>query len=213
MSSKIVLLEDEQILGSLLSEWIESQPEMELVGAYTTGAGFVDAAPTWVNQVDVMLVDVGLPDGDGIDLAVKVAKTAGRNIPLVVLSGKAHVEDVARVQKQYSGGWSFITKGANGLKHLRSAIEAARAGMVMIDPHIQAAAAVPEVVATLTEQERGILASIAMGRSNQAIANEHFLSVKSVERVISSIYDKLGVNHDTKSTNPRVSVTLRYLGL
>lgn len=213
MTTRVVLLEDEQILESLLSEWVGSETGLELAGAYTTGSSFVEAAREWGKDVSVMVIDVRLPDGDGIDVAAKVAESAGRQIPIVVLTGHADMNDVARVQKLWTGGWAFVSKGAAGLRHLRGAIDAAASGMVMIDPTIQSAATVPEVIAALTVQERAILASIAMGRANQAIADEHFLSLKSVERIIGSIYEKLGVNSDTKSTNPRVSVTLKYLGL
>lgn len=213
MSTRVVLLEDEKMLESLLSEWVTQQSDMELCRAFTSGQEFLETALTWAPVTDVMIIDIRLPDGDGIDLAAEACRVTGRQIPVVVLSGRAHLEDVARMRDNSDSGWSFITKGSNGLRHLRSAMDAALTGMVMIDPHVRNSVSVPAAVASLTDQERAILGSVAMGHSNLVIAQQHFLSVKSVERIISSIYEKFGVNSNTKAANPRVLVTLRYLGL
>lgn len=212
-TKKVVLVENEQMLGSLLGEWIMSQPGLELSASFTNGADFAGTSSLWSVDVDVMVLEIDLPDGDGINLAAQVCRDAGRHIPLVVLAGRPNPEDVNRLHGHFRGGWSIITKCANGPRQLASAIEAATNGMVTIDPLIRESSAVPAALAVLTDQERAILGSLAVGKSNQAIAEEHFLSVKSVERVISAVYDKLGVNNNTKLVNPRVAVVLKYLGL
>ncbi|MFZ9518566.1 MAG: response regulator transcription factor, partial [Ilumatobacteraceae bacterium] len=70
-----------------------------------------------------------------------------------------------------------------------------------------------EVDQLLSEPERDILKRVAEGKSNKTIAGELFTSEKTVERHLSSTYAKLNLEGRSKSLNPRVVASLRYLGL
>jgi DNA-binding NarL/FixJ family response regulator len=208
----VVLLEDELMMGELLQEWICSQPDLEFVSAHHSVTDFHKHAPSWVQRVGLVATDMRLPDGDGLDAVLSLFSDQKRTIPTVVFSGKADMSDIQRLQEQMPSGWSFLSKSGTSLKKFRQAIDAAVNGLVMIDPLIQSASS-NDVLKRITQQEAEVLRCVAGGQSNISIAETQFMSVKSVERILTHIYEKLRVAGDAKETNPRVTASLIYLGL
>ncbi len=106
----------------------------------------------------------------------------------------------------------MLVKGSNGLANLEHAIQAVRQGLVMVDPQLRQSTDTiggPQ----LTDQERDVMKHVAMGGSNATVANAVYMSEKSVERVLHSVYKKYGLEGTSKRDNPRVRATLMYLGL
>lgn len=209
---RLVLLEDEDLLRSLLSDWIDHQDGLTLVGAYRSCALFLADAPSLADDVDVILTDVYLGDGDGVSTAADLVKSTARNIGIVVISGRPTSDLFQRLSTELSGGWAFLLKNSNGLANLSQAIHAVRNGMVMVDPNL------PRMnpsagAAGLTDQEQAVMERVADGKSNSTIAKEIFMSEKSVERILSSVYQKYGVEGSSKTLNPRVRATLQFRGL
>lgn len=210
----IVLLEDSAIIRQVLVEFIDRQPDLEVVAQFNKCAEFVSSAASWVGRAGVAVVDISLPDGDGIDAWKAVCQGAGRHVPVVVFSGKANVDDVRRVQDEAAGGVGILSKdGAASLATVRQAIDSVRAGLMMVDPSIRSVAKSSAVAGLLTDQEFEVLGCIAAGASNQAIHERMYISVKRVEGLVTSIYDKLGLHNPSAGGNPRVLATLMYLGL
>jgi DNA-binding NarL/FixJ family response regulator len=209
-----VLLEDSAFLRDVISEWVVRQPDLELVGSYGSCREIEAASAEWRDVVALIIVDLGLPDGDGIDTWRTLCAAAGRAIPVLVFSGRASLDDVRRVQAGAKTGIAVLSKdSAVSIQTVRQGIDAALAGMMMVDPSIAARHMSAAVRDRLNDQELSVLACIAEGLSNQAIHERLFTSVKRIEALVTTIYDKLGLGRSTGDQNPRVVATLMFLGL
>jgi DNA-binding NarL/FixJ family response regulator len=208
----LVIVEDEHLLGDLLGEWAAAQPDLHLVGVYRSIAEARRELPG--RAVDVMVVDLNLPDGNGLDLAADLSAGrlgAGRPRGVVVLSGEARVDLVAELPTRLNCSWGYLLKSTNTSRRLRQAIDAVVAGLVMIDPELHRHGAPNDpALSTLTDSERDVVTALASGLSNKAIADEVHVSVKTVERILSTIYAKLGIDARDESMNPRVQAVLRW---
>jgi DNA-binding NarL/FixJ family response regulator len=212
-NTRVVLLEDEDLLRGLLSEWLGSQDDLEVVGSYRTIVDFETAVLSGQVSVDLVVADLVLPDGDGLDASVKAMEQVGHHIPLVVISGRPTSGLFDRLSKDLNGGWAFLLKDSNGLASLRRAVDAVRDGLVMVDPNLKTLFANNGRNAQLTPQETQIMALVSEGMSNSGIAAKIFMSEKTVERVLSNLYLKYGLARTSKIENPRVRATLIFRGL
>lgn len=207
--TRIVLLEDEDLLRGLLSEWLSAQEDLEVVGSYRTVADFSSE----IVDPDLVVADLVLPDGDGLDASLKVMEQVGHHIPLVVISGRPTSGLFDRLSKELNVGWAFLLKDSNGLASLRRAVDAVRDGLVMVDPNLKTLFASNGRNAQLTPQESQIMGLVSEGMSNSGIAAKIFMSEKTVERVLSNLYLKYGLARTSKVENPRVRATLIFRGL
>lgn len=212
-SIKIVLLEDEDLLRGLLSEWLNSQADIEVLDSFRTLQSFNANRSTTVQRASVIIADIVLPDGDGLDAALSVLEANNFSQGLVVISGKPSSDLFDRLSNQLNGGWAFLLKNSNGLSNLRQAIAAVQSGLVMVDPNLKSMFMRGGKDLALSAQERSIMERVAEGKSNAIIAKEIFASEKTVERVLSAIYSKYGLVGTSKIENPRVRATLIFRGL
>jgi DNA-binding NarL/FixJ family response regulator len=210
---KIVLLEDEDLLRSLLGEWLNDQDKLSVVGNYECVADFRQALISDGLVADVLIVDLLLPDGDGLTAALEAISHVGHHIPVVVISGKPTAGLFDRLSQELNGGWAFLLKDSNGLSSLRRAIDAVQDGLVMVDPQLKSLFSHAGRNAALTTQESQIMELVSDGLSNSAVAGKIFVSEKTVERVLSNLYIKYGLARSSKNENPRVRATLIYRGL
>lgn len=212
-SIKTVLLEDEDLLRGLLSEWLNSQSDIEVLDSFRSIQSFNASKSTTVQQADVIIADIVLPDGDGLEAALKVLEGNNFSQGLVVISGRPTSDLFDRLSNQLNGGWAFLLKNSNGLSNLRQAISAVQSGLVMVDPNLKSMFQRGGQNLALTDQERSVMERVAEGKSNAVIAKETFASEKTVERVLSSIYSKYALVGTSKVENPRVRATLIFRGL
>lgn len=213
--TRVAIIEDEPLLGDLLGSWVTHQPDLELVGVYGSRRDAQNAISTRV--VDVMVVDLNLPDGDGVDLASDATDgRLGGSRPrgIVILSGEARPELVAQLPTRFDVAWAYLLKSSNTTTRLRQAIDAVMSDLVMIDPELRRGRTGTDAhLAALTVSERQVLELVATGRSNRAIADELHLSVKTVERMLTTIYTKLGIDGRDDGVNPRVKAALRFVNV
>lgn len=209
----VALLEDEDLLRGLLTDWINGQENLEVVGSFRTIAELRSELIDSSKSVDLLVVDLALPDGDGLDIVLEVVKHHGRDIPVVVMSGKPTSGLFDRLSRDLNGGWAFLLKDSNGLASFRKAIDAALDGLVMVDPNLKSLFANTGRNAVLTPQESQVMALVSEGMSNSGIAAKIFVSEKTIERVLSNLYLKYGLAKTSKTENPRVRATLIYRGL
>lgn len=210
---KTVLLEDEDLLRGLLSEWLSSQPDIEVLDSFRSIEAFNSSSQTSVSKANVIIADIVLPDGDGLDAAFKALENNNSGQGLVVISGRPTSDLFDRLSSRLNGGWAFLLKNSNGLANLRQAISAVQSGLVMVDPNLKTMFTRAGQNLSLTDQERSVMERVAEGKSNAVIASEIFASEKTVERVLSSIYSKYGLVGTSKIENPRVRATLIFRGL
>lgn len=207
----IAIVEDEYLLADLLGEWVSSQADLHLVGAFRSVAEARDGLVG--RSLDVMVVDMELPDGSGVDLAVDAAsgELGQRPQGVVILSGLARPDLVSELPQRIDATWAYLLKSTNTTRRLRHAIDAVMSGLVMIDPELHRLGDdISPRLTNLTEFERDVLAAMAAGYSNRAIADTVHVSVKTVERVLSSIYSKLGIDARDEASNPRVQAVLLF---
>ena len=210
---KTVLLEDEDLLRGLLSEWLNSQPDIEVLDSFRSIQTFNASSNLTVKNANVIIADIVLPDGDGLDAAFKALENNNSGQGLVVISGRPTSDLFDRLSSRLNGGWAFLLKNSNGLANLRQAISAVQSGLVMVDPNLKTMFTRAGQNLSLTDQERIVMERVAEGKSNAVIASEIFASEKTVERVLSSIYSKYGLVGTSKIENPRVRATLIFRGL
>ena len=212
-TTQVAILEDEDMLRGLLSEWLESQPNTHVVDQFRSVEAFNHAMTTSLPTANLLICDVQLPDGDGITAALGALKVLDPKPGLIVISGRPTADLFARLSENIDGGWAFLLKNYNGLANLAQAISAVRSGLVMVDPNLKTIFNKNDRNILLTDQERSVMERVARGLSNAVIAGEIFASEKTVERLLTSIYGKYGLVGTSKLENPRVRATLIYRGL
>jgi DNA-binding NarL/FixJ family response regulator len=111
-------------------------------------------------------------------------------------------------------GWSYLLKrSVRDVESLLRAIEGAASGLMMIDPHLVAGRRARDGsrLAKLTPRQREILALVAQGYTNAAIAQELVVAPKTVEKQLNLLYQELGVDRGSSALHPRVKAVLLYL--
>jgi DNA-binding NarL/FixJ family response regulator len=168
---------------------------------------------------DVVLTDIRMPP-TRTDEGLQIAQLCRRAVPpvgVLLLSQYANAGYVRALLAHGSEGRGYLLKERVGdLEELLEAIEAVAAGGSAIDPKVveslvagRTRAGSPELAA-LTPRERDVLAAIAEGRTNAAIATTLYLSPKAVEKHINAIFAKLGLTGDLHH-HPRVQAALMFL--
>jgi DNA-binding NarL/FixJ family response regulator len=215
---RVVIVEDSGLVRGLLVE-VLTRHGVEVVGE----AESRDEAITVVGatQPDVAVLDIRLPPGfadDGLQ-AARIIRSRWPQVGLLVLSHYLESVYAERLLAEVSGRVGYLVKDrVQDDESLLDAIRRVAAGDVVIDPEL-----VRQVMQRkrrhnpleeLTDTERAALALMAEGYSNAAIAERLFCSVKTVEKRIGAVSDKLGLlgqGRDRGEVNMRVLATLTYL--
>jgi DNA-binding NarL/FixJ family response regulator len=196
-SIRILLADDHAILRHGLRAMLDSTPEFEVVGEATTGEEAI--ARSAELRPDVILMDIQMPDLNGIEATRRVVET-DPDAGVVVLTMFRDDDSVFAAMR--AGARGYVLKDAGGDEVLR-VVRAVANGEAYFGPEISKRllsffsaprpAAPSEVFPELTAREREILNLIAGGRSNAEITQKLFLSPKTVRNHISNIFTKLRV--------------------
>lgn len=210
---QFVIVEDDDLLGDLLSQWLTREFAGCHVDRFLNATTFRTSLNAVAKSVDVVIADVRLRDGDGVELVAELRTAAQRTVSAVIISGRPTPDLFNRISDTLNTGWSFLLKQTSGMNNLRQAISVAQSGLVMVDPNLRSSVGTSSLTVLLTEAEQQVLRRVAEGKSNKSIAEEIFTSEKTIERHLSSVYQKLELDGKSKFMNPRVVASLRYLGL
>jgi DNA-binding NarL/FixJ family response regulator len=207
---RVVIVEDEALFRDLLRVALAQQPGIEVIAALSDSASAL--ATTLDLRPDVVLLDIelGAPP-NGVEVARRLREVQP-GLGVVILSNHGAPEFVASLPLG-ACGWSYLLKKSVGdLAALRRAIEGAAAGMITLDPQIveQVSQRQEGRLAALTPRKREILALIAEGRSNAAIAKRLMVTERTVENQISLLYRTLRIARG-QDVHARVRAVLLYL--
>jgi len=190
-----VIADDHPLFRDGLRAMFESEPDIELVGEAATGLEAVSLAGQLLP--DVALMDIQMPDLDGIEATRRVIAASPNTRVLVVTMFEDHDSILAAMR---AGARGYVVKGVRSADAIR-AIRAVAAGDAIFSPAIASRllsmlaeaspAARPAVFPELTERERQTLELIAQGHKNAVIAERLHLSPKTVRNYVTNIFDKL----------------------
>ncbi len=201
MTIRVFLLDDHEVVRRGVRELLEAQDDFEVVGeAATAEEGLSRIPPT---QPDVAIVDMRLPDGNGVEVCRDVRSRDSR-IQCLILTSFA--DDEALFDSIMAGAAGYLLKQIKGTD-LVDAIRRVASGQSLLDPEITARVLErlrtgpeeDERLARLTEQERKILDLIAEGLTNRQIAERIFLAEKTVKNYVSNLLAKLGMERRTEA--------------
>ena len=191
---RILIVDDHPLFRKGVGALIGVQPDMELVGAADGMQAAIEQALSL--QPDVVLMDLQLPDGSGIQATRAIIADSPAIRVLIVTMFE---DDDSVFAALRAGARGYVLKGTDEDDLLR-AIRSVATGEAIFSPTIASRvltyfsrpAPVP-LFPILTDREREILALIAQGKNNQTIARELFLSPKTIANHVSNIFSKLQV--------------------
>ncbi len=196
----VFLVDDHEVVRRGVRELLESEDDLSVVGE----AGNQVDALAEIPRVhpDVVLLDVRLPDGDGIEICREI-RSSSPDIACLMLT--SYADDEAFLGAVIAGAAGYVLKQIKG-NDLVTSVRRAAMGESLLDPMLvrQARARLgrdieDERLRPLSPQERRILELIAEGKTNREISEAMFLAEKTVRNYVSNLLLKLGMKHRTEA--------------
>jgi DNA-binding NarL/FixJ family response regulator len=217
MPLRLVLAEDSLLVREGLQQLLEGAADIEVVGSCSDMVDLLETIES--ERPDVVLTDIRMPPtntDEGVRVAARLRETDPR-VGVVVLSQYDDPAYVLKLLETGSDGRAYLLKErVHDRAQLSTAIRTVAGGGSVIDPKIvevlvsARARAEHSPLLELTSREREVLAQIAEGKSNSAIAESLVLTKRGVEKHINSIFLKLGLA-DADDVSRRVKATLMFL--
>ncbi len=194
------LMDDHEVVRHGVRALLESTGDIVVAGEAGTAAEALARIPAV--RPDVAVLDVRVPDGNGIEVCREVRSTLA--IPCLILT--SYSDDEALFESIMAGASGYVLKQVRG-NELTTAVRRVAAGESLLDPAITAKVldrlrrppTEDARLASLTPQERRILHLIADGLTNRQIAGELFLAEKTVKNYVSNLLAKLGMERRTEA--------------
>jgi DNA-binding NarL/FixJ family response regulator len=192
---RVLICDDHEVVREGLRTLISKQAGLSVVGEAATVKEAVQAAAR--AKPDVVIMDVRLPDGNGIE-ACRTIREARPETGVIMLT--SYADDEALFSSILAGAAGYLLKDAKSQAVL-DAIAAVAQGRSLLDPSVTGAVlervrkgtGEDPALASLTDQERKVLEHVATGKTNREIGEVMFLSEKTVKNYVSRILDKLGL--------------------
>ena len=202
-ATRVFLLDDHEIVRRGLRELLEAEDNLVVVGEAGTAAEALTGIPS--TSPDVAVLDVRLPDGDGVEVCREI-RSGHPEVQCLMLT--SYADDEALFSAILAGASGYVLKQVRGTD-LVDAIRRVAQGQSLLDPSVTArvlerlrapqSQAPSEDLSSLTEQERRILDHIAEGLTNRQIGERMFLAEKTVKNYVSNVLMKLGMSRRSEA--------------
>jgi two-component system, NarL family, response regulator DevR len=198
---RVFLLDDHEVVRRGIRDVLESEPDITVVGEAGTAAEALARVPAV--QPDVAILDVRLPDDDG----VSVCRELRSKLPnLACLMLTSFGDDEALLSAIMAGASGYLLKQVRG-SDIVGAVRTVAAGGSMLDPRMTATviqrlrepSSGEDPLASLSEQERRVFDLIGDGLTNRQIGEQMFLAEKTVKNYVSGVLAKLGMQRRTQA--------------
>jgi DNA-binding NarL/FixJ family response regulator len=217
MPIRLVLAEDHYLVREGIRRLLDAQPDMEVAAACGDLHALLEAVEA--ENPDVVVTDIRMPPrgvDEGIQAALRLRETKPE-LGVVVLSTYVQPSYALALLETGSAGRAYLLKErVEDIEQLAAAIRAVAGGGSVIDPKVVEALVAEKArgeespLAQLTPRERDVLREMAEGKNNAAIATALVLTERSVEKVIHSIFLKLGLAWEP-AVHKRVKAVILYL--
>ncbi len=196
----VFLMDDHEVVRQGVRALLESTGEIEVVGEAANATDALARIPAV--RPDVAVLDVRVPDGNGIEVCRDVRSAHGTQCLILT----SFSDDEALFEAIMAGASGYVLKQVRGTE-LISAVKRVAAGESLLDPAItgrvlqrlREPTPVDDRLSSLTPQERRILHLIADGMTNRQIAGEMFLAEKTIKNYVSNLLAKLGMQRRTEA--------------
>jgi DNA-binding NarL/FixJ family response regulator len=197
----VFLLDDHEVVRRGLREMFDAEDDLSVVGEAATAEEAMARVPA--ARPDVAVLDVRLPDGDGVEVC-RDLRSALPDLKCLMLTSFA--DDEALFSAILAGASGYVLKQVKGAD-LISAVRRVASGGSLLDPaltrqvmdRLRGEKVEDERLARLTGQERNILELIADGKTNRQIADDLFLAEKTVKNYVSNLLSKMGFARRTEA--------------
>ncbi|OLT16560.1 DNA-binding response regulator [Actinomadura sp. CNU-125] len=198
---RVFLLDDHEVVRRGVAALLSAEDDIEIVGEAGTAAEALARIPA--ARPDVAVLDVRLPDGDGVGVCRDIRSRESAPACLILTSFD---DEDALFDAVMAGASGYVLKQIHG-SDLVGAVRTVAAGQSLLDPRstarmlqrIRTRQEKKDPLHGLTEQERHILELIGEGLTNRQIGERLFLAEKTVKNYISTIFAKLGMNRRTQA--------------
>ncbi len=196
MSIRILLVDDHPLFRQGVAYTLSREPDLAVVGEASNGRQAVDLARSL--QPDVVLLDITMPEGDGLETAAKITAFVP-TARIVMLTASEEGDDLVTAMKV--GARGYVIKGA-GATEVVAAVRAVAAGEAYITPKMAGSLLVEmtqkpadDPLEELTEREREVLALLVQGMTNREIGEKLSLAEKTVKHYVTAVLQKLHVRN------------------
>jgi DNA-binding NarL/FixJ family response regulator len=215
---RVVVAEDSYLIRESLTQMLEQEPGIELLAVCSDGDELQATIESL--QPEVVITDIRMPPSGGEE-GIRIAQRLRRTHPatgVVVLSQYAEPAYALALLDEGAGGRSYLLKqNLHNRRELLDTIEEVAVGGSRIDAMVVEALVSAQSrqarspLAELTARERELLAQIAQGKSNAAIAESLVITKRAVEKHVNSIFMKLGLAQSEGLSSRRVKAALMFL--
>jgi len=198
---KVFLLDDHELVRVGVKDFLETQPDIRVIGEAGTASSALARIPAL--RPDVAILDVLLPDGDGVSVCREIRSQMPEVACLMLTSFE---NDQSLFDAVMAGAAGYVLKQIHGTD-LIGAVRTVAAGQSMLDPRaasklmarMRDAATKRDPLDGLTGQERRILELIGEGLTNRQIGERMYLAEKTVKNYVSVLFQKLGMERRTQA--------------
>lgn len=193
----VILIDDHEMVRLGLKSFLNLQPDIEVVGEAGNGLDGIDLTLTL--KPTVVIMDLVMPEMDGVEATLQLLKK-WKDAKILVLTSYLDNEKIYPVID--AGAKGYMLKTSSATEILNAIKKVSRGELAIeteIDKKMKTHDATPERHEQLTARERDILRLLAKGYDNQTIADELFISLKTVKTHVSNILAKLDVDDRTQA--------------